>query len=566
MRFVSPISLVLCTIMLMACIACSNTRRNTSDDSVAMAPPRFTIVPIPESMRLIRYDNRDKQEEEILRLLKSSQFKSLFAYFDPGTGHAFNVRELGLEVTDFRGTLQPLRNAEFSILLKRVLAAGGAIRYEPVLSLSAEALSGEYLRLRLSGDIWKISPEYTLVVDPIRPLLPAGFLQDLYYAERVSVKSFQTVKASGEASGRFQLIQAEASAVAAETKALQAQYENAIFGEFGIVSDRGSGGLISNEVKEVPLKPGTTVNYVYGKQQRPLVLQRVDSTEVEVLFLGLLLKFCPQAYVQVNKWTVLEYRSIDTNRTPALAHIALISFDDDFIRSFGPKLRFKRHAKDIPFEMANIADPAYVNELRQLPETDRDRYILEAARAMKNEHRHIVQDSSRVLSPGDFIYVANLIRFIAALDDDNGHALYYSGDMKRWLNKGNRSSRDYWRSHEDYDRYLSKVSSISRGEQEKPCYESARGFCKERTAWILHSMTYDFYREACRVQREVHENALVEENLRQAVQHANSTLEIWPDGFSKREQFIATKVMKDWAVEQLSGRADHCQAILDYGS
>ena len=99
-----------------------------------------------------------------------------------------------------------------------------------------------------------------------------------------------------------------------------------------------------------------------------------------------------------------------------------------------------------------------------------------------------------------------------ALDANSGHALYYNGTIERASNRkvfdplscvkgplGDESLDSYEGS---FFRYLDTMRRLPESEtggndlEATACYNRARGFCAQRTAWIYHLLANDLYAEA----------------------------------------------------------------------
>ena len=100
-----------------------------------------------------------------------------------------------------------------------------------------------------------------------------------------------------------------------------------------------------------------------------------------------------------------------------------------------------------------------------------------------------------------FECVNNLAKVLLHADQDNGHGLYYSGELWRVKTSQNPNNKDYFqgRMREHFYRYLDIEPHLTENERvgdADACYQRAKGYCAERTAWICHLMAYDFYHQA----------------------------------------------------------------------
>jgi len=100
-----------------------------------------------------------------------------------------------------------------------------------------------------------------------------------------------------------------------------------------------------------------------------------------------------------------------------------------------------------------------------------------------------------------FDCVADLAAVLLENDENNGHGLYFAGEV--WRVKAAQDSkhsalcRDRMREH--FFRYFASLRGLAANECDgdgTKCYEREKGYCAERTAWISHLMAIDFYQQA----------------------------------------------------------------------
>jgi hypothetical protein len=144
-----------------------------------------------------------------------------------------------------------------------------------------------------------------------------------------------------------------------------------------------------------------------------------------------------------------------------------------------------------------------------------DRKLVSLAASLRNEFRASTRD---IESAGgvDFSKVMEIIEGMFFLDEVNGHALYYSGEVKRFANRDNRLSLGYLRSHEYFTTYLANAKQLSPNgvnsdydQNAEECYRSARGYCDSRTAWIFHLLAHDYHAIANNQPAEVEKHELM---------------------------------------------------------
>lgn len=115
--------------------------------------------------------------------------------------------------------------------------------------------------------------------------------------------------------------------------------------------------------------------------------------------------------------------------------------------------------------------------------------IKSSARTMRDEYR---------LQFFDCVY--GLAGVLLQDDQDNGHGLYYAGEVWRERAKQDNAKADLAREQmrQHFFRYLSVEVNLPAGERNGDaaiCYQREKGYCGERTAWVSHLMAVDYYQE-----------------------------------------------------------------------
>jgi hypothetical protein len=122
--------------------------------------------------------------------------------------------------------------------------------------------------------------------------------------------------------------------------------------------------------------------------------------------------------------------------------------------------------------------------------SDKSAVIKSSARTMRDRYRR-----------QDFDCVSGLATVLLEDDQDNGHGLYFSGEVWRAKAKQNpaRSDLSRERMREHFFRYLTTESGLALSDREgdaAACYRHEKGYCAERTAWINHLMALDYHQQA----------------------------------------------------------------------
>jgi hypothetical protein len=118
----------------------------------------------------------------------------------------------------------------------------------------------------------------------------------------------------------------------------------------------------------------------------------------------------------------------------------------------------------------------------------------------------------------------DLADVLATLDEENGHVLYYRGEVNRVL-KDRIAMRGYlWNYLQGADHHNAEAFD---GDAAK-CYSRTSGYCKERTAWVNHLIANDYYDEA----QGLGDGKTVT-SLRGALKYEKYNLGIRPSGFER---------------------------------
>ena len=149
----------------------------------------------------------------------------------------------------------------------------------------------------------------------------------------------------------------------------------------------------------------------------------------------------------------------------------------------------------------------------------------------------------------EFDCVSNLAGVFLENDQDNGHGLYFAGEV--WRVKATQNAKHTAlcreRMREHFFRYLGNLNGLAANERDgdgTKCYELEKGYCAERTAWVSHLMAIDFYQQA----EETRDAGIKLDRLQSASQFLKSDEE-----FGGFKQIMPTPVLKT-KVEQETRR------------
>lgn len=111
----------------------------------------------------------------------------------------------------------------------------------------------------------------------------------------------------------------------------------------------------------------------------------------------------------------------------------------------------------------------------------------------------------------DFGRAEEKLALLRSIDEDNGRAWYFAGEIKRVRDTTHFDSISCARSpmdpnfnpdpyEQDFYRYLELAARITSPDDTdmsaQICYERPNGVCLQRTAWIEHLLAIDMYRAA----------------------------------------------------------------------
>jgi len=167
---------------------------------------------------------------------------------------------------------------------------------------------------------------------------------------------------------------------------------------------------------------------------------------------------------------------------------------------------------------------------------DKPAVIKSAARTMRERFRNQNLDC-----------VSGLAAVLLQDDQDNGHGLYYSGEVWRVKAKLDPARADFSRDRmrEHFFRYIASEQKLAPGERDgdgAACYQRQKGYCAERTAWIDHLMALDYYQQG----QDVVDTSIRIQRLRRASEFVESDLK-----FGGFDQILPSLKLKRRIAEDL---------------
>lgn len=189
-----------------------------------------------------------------------------------------------------------------------------------------------------------------------------------------------------------------------------------------------------------------------------------------------------------------------------------------------------------------VGDSLFQAQIRNLDKSVKTQIILKAARVLANEYMSVTK-LPRKLDAADFSHIEQLIEFLHQIDRNNGHALYFSGEVEHKLNKDEQRD-DVFYLYLETEKGLPE-SEKGGGKEIALCASRVHGYCQQRTGWIQHTLANYLFQKAQKEQSL----DIRHEYYSRAIEFAKQAMENYPpDGF---DQQLPTKVVKERAAEAL---------------
>ena len=139
-----------------------------------------------------------------------------------------------------------------------------------------------------------------------------------------------------------------------------------------------------------------------------------------------------------------------------------------------------------------IKDKKFIKSIILEPKNQKDSILIETSKILRDQIHSVTDNKRKDFVLDDFNDVNPIIDFMLAIDAKNGHAIYFKGEVYRLLN-------DYDRFLEYFQLYLTIEDSMGYRIQKlanaRLCYETAHGYCEQRTAWISQLLANYYYKE-----------------------------------------------------------------------
>lgn len=152
----------------------------------------------------------------------------------------------------------------------------------------------------------------------------------------------------------------------------------------------------------------------------------------------------------------------------------------------------KTNLKPEQLTLSLIKDKNFLNSIKLEPQKEKEIILIEVSKILRDEIHSVTDSKRKDFVPDDFKNVYPIIDFMLAIDSKNGHAIYFKGEIYRLLN-------DYDRFLEYFQLYLDIEDSIGwqlkKVTNARLCYETAKGYCEQRTAWISQLLANYYYKK-----------------------------------------------------------------------
>lgn len=137
----------------------------------------------------------------------------------------------------------------------------------------------------------------------------------------------------------------------------------------------------------------------------------------------------------------------------------------------------------------------------------------------------------------------DVIGFILDLDKNNGHALYFSGEIKRKLGHPEKG-------HQELYLYIEREKELlpesREGGTEVAACRRPSGYCRQRTAWIHHLLANDFYADGLKSKAsKPGDTGKIVVAFETALVHACAVLSLYRGGFVDPDQIRPTRELEE---------------------
>ena len=146
-----------------------------------------------------------------------------------------------------------------------------------------------------------------------------------------------------------------------------------------------------------------------------------------------------------------------------------------------------------------IKDKSFLKTVKSRPTSEKEIVLIETSKILVKEIHTVTDNKHKDFVPEDFNNVIPAIKFMLKIDPENGHAIYFQGEIYRLMN-------DNVHFIEYFQRYLETEESVGshlpKVIDPNLCYETPYGYCEQRTAWISQLLANYYYKEGIKAADE----------------------------------------------------------------
>jgi hypothetical protein len=233
------------------------------------------------------------------------------------------------------------------------------------------------------------------------------------------------------------------------------------------------------------------------------------------------------------KFSYLKYLTIKTRMhlIVAIAFIIIVGLVALLIFINIDKKNTNLKPEQLTFSL--IKDKIFLNSIKLKPQKEKEIILIEASKILRDEIHSVTDNKHKDFVLDDFKNVFPIIDFMLAIDSKNGHAIYFMGEVYRLLN-------DYDQFLEYFQMYLAIEDSIGSHLQKvtnaRLCYETAYGYCEQRTAWISQLLANYYFKKGIS-ESDLHKKL---ESLNIAMKQIQNVRNHFPTGFNSSSVTMST--------------------------
>lgn len=195
----------------------------------------------------------------------------------------------------------------------------------------------------------------------------------------------------------------------------------------------------------------------------------------------------------------------------------------------------KRGTYQVPEQLtlSLIKDKAFLKTVKIRSISEKEIILTEASKILVKEIHTVTDNKHKDFVLEDFNKVIPVIKFMLKIDPENGHAIYFQGEIYRLMN-------DYANFTAYFQKYLETEESIGptfpKIIDPNLCYDTPHGYCEQRTAWISQLLANYYYNEGIKVPKE----KMKIRSFKLALEHIHNVRNHFPTGFVNSSVTMST--------------------------